>query len=247
MFFLNARAENKSNDNKWRLLDLWNADDYYWWCWWGSFQSLSLRGDGISYHEHLAATMNSWLHKKARFSIPTGLSGKFILQYMIYLHLSGQIIIFHGSLGRISLFQIWNKLRSQKSRNSKWGRIVMFFQTTENPTVYLPNDPNLMILRNVSWNVSWVGGQSLKDLKFDETFVSVFSFWLSEAPKTKPHGFQKLPDHGVNFSKRYPVKRSKWSEADKKKSHRNDACFQNTPNLPIDLPNVPNFVILKNQ
>ena len=40
---------------------------------------------------------------------------------------SGQIIIFHGSLGRISLFQIWNKVRSQKSRNSKWGRIVMFF------------------------------------------------------------------------------------------------------------------------
>ena len=95
---------------------------------------------------------------------------------------SGQIIIFHGSLGRISLFQIWNKVRSQKSRNSKWGRIVMFLQTTENPTVYLPNDPNLGIMRNVSW----VGGQSLKDLKPDETFISLFSFWLSEAPKSHP-------------------------------------------------------------
>ena len=57
--------------------------------------------------------------------------------------LSEQIIIFHGSFGRISLFQIWNKVRSQKSRNSKWGRIVICLQTTENLTVYLSNAPNL--------------------------------------------------------------------------------------------------------
>ena len=82
--------------------------------------------------------------KPTKFKIPNEIA------VVSRLDASGQIIIFHGSLGRISLFQIWNKVRSQKSRNSKWGRIVMFFQTTENPTVYLPNDPNLGILRNVS-------------------------------------------------------------------------------------------------
>ena len=152
-----------------------------------------------------------------------------------HTYTSGQIIIFHGSLGRISLFQIWNEVRSQKSRNSKWGRIVMFFQTTENPTVYLPNDPNLVILRNVSW----VGGQSLKDLKFDEAFVSMFSFWLSEAPKSHPKrcafiSKQQNPTVFKNcqttesISQKDIPSRSKWSEADKRSP---TTYISNAPNV----------------
>ena len=63
------------------------------------------------------------------------------------------------------------------------------FQTTENPTVYLPNDPNLGILRNVS------RVKLPKAIPNDADFVS-----------------KQLPNHGVSFSKRYPVKiQMKWS------------------------------------
>ena len=101
----------------------------------------------------------------------------------------------------------------------------MFFQTTENPTVYLPNDPNLVILRNVSW----VGPKSQRPAIWWDLRINVFFLakWSSQKPSqtmriyfktAKPHGFQKLPDHGVNFSKRYPVKiQMKWSG--QKKSH----------------------------
>ena len=107
-----------------------------------------------------------------QYSSPMEHMGNICMSMSIF-YISGQIIIFHGSLGRISLFQIWNKVRSQKSRNSKWGRIVICLQTTENLTFTFQ-------MHQISWfweNVSWIGPKS-QDLKFDETVVSMFFLYV---------------------------------------------------------------------